>query len=366
MRVLLSICLLTCGVHLSAQLLSQTPRLLDLAALDSLLHTVTPVDADLGMRADWTALLEAARSVEADSLQADELAELLSIWQDPHLRWVARADELAVAPTGTNGEAGRVAWREKFNDAERLKREEKNASVHLHIEDGVARLEISSFGRGSDAQFLCRLRRALRKASRLELPLLLDLRGNTGGYRWRRHAVVSAVWPHSPVQEWAIRRHSEASRARLLRVAGLSAEQIAGKAEKNERWAEAADELSAERGSTDTVLVKRWAGKMPQFDGRVAVLLDAVSFSASIMLASELQQGDARRFRVFGCTPLGAPHQVTGTTVLLELPASKWAVSYPTTRSFFEPLGSESFGLSPDESRESAEQSARHWLMSGR
>ena len=69
---------------------------------------------------------------------------------------------------------------------------------------------IPSFGAGSDGAFARHFRRSRRQIRRSKRPVMLDLRGNLGGYRTRRHAVLGvfldeAGWPEEKEGRWTTR-----------------------------------------------------------------------------------------------------------------------------------------------------------------
>ena len=69
-------------------------------------------------------------------------------------------------------------------------------SSGMTIEDHGAfqRWVIPSFGSGNDRQFIRSFRRCVRRLRRADSPVMVDLRGNLGGYRTRRHAVLGALF----------------------------------------------------------------------------------------------------------------------------------------------------------------------------
>lgn len=377
-------------VFSSSQAAAQNGWVSDLYVLDSLVQAVVPLEKDSAKHRLWHQSMEDLKLVCSDSVVteaftpeswAGELVRLLSIWQDPHFRVIyplpapaSNARLLALAPMGVNGLAGQRAWIEKYQGAEASRKSIELTFDTVSSGQIIGRLAIGAFDQGRDGQFYRQLRRAIRSVNRKDALLLLDLRGNTGGLSWRRHAVRSALGLvgftglSSPTeqgvdlpQEWTIRKHSFHSQRRVLRAVGISRERVLEKAQRsNTAWSEAASLLAPALGSIDTVRKVAWAGRLPKYKGRAAVLLDAVSFSAAVMLASELQSQD--RFKVFGVPPLGRPDEMSGSSVAVRLPSTGLPIALPTTRSFFLPASPADFGLNPALTSDQSMQQARAWL----
>lgn len=157
---------------------------------------------------------------------------------------------------------------------------------------------MASFGMGSDEEFRASFKRMVREIRKSGLPIVLDLRGNLGGFRSRRHAVLSAF---VPCQEWP------------------------GEWERpwggNEMQEEAVEPMPL------------FEVKQP-LDARMAVLVDGLSFSASLLLTDALLH--AGRARVFGCAPLGRPGGCSGSPETHVLPGSGWQVEVPTSETRLE------------------------------
>lgn len=188
---------------------------------------------------------------------------------------------------------------------------------------------IPSFGAGSDAAFARHFRRSRRQVRRSKRPVMLDLRGNLGGYRTRRHAVLGvfldeAEWPEekegrwTPRPEWSVVPHMP-------------------------------------------LVVTRRLCDMP-----LAVLLDGGSFSASLLLAGALRE--AGRARVFGCAPLGIQGESSGSPGRHRLPGSGMVVWVPTVLTRHEGAGLAPFDLEGGldcDAGSMAWREAVQWLLAG-
>lgn len=308
-------------------------RIRDVQALDSLLMPrlgeVTQDEQGLSSR---TALLEGM--VTEDSLNLLDWALLVHGWlrmgNDPHLR--VRFDQLALA----SGHAGQLGlevmdwesqWR-RFGPSPSLPASAREAwlsrscpwvsswlsvpdsmSAFLPVEDAnpspkstpdqrmaiqdhgaFVRWVIPSFGHGSNRQFARDFRRCRRKIRRLDAPVMLDLRGNMGGYRTRRHAALAVFLDEN---KWPIEQEST--------------------------W-----RLQEDIGRIRPMPLVRTSRTCVQ---PLAVMLDGLSFSASLLLADALLLGE--RAQVFGQAPLGGrggcsgspkDHALSGTGLQVAIP----------------------------------------------
>ena len=166
----------------------------------------------------------------------------------------------------------------------------------MYVEDhgAFSRWVIPSFGSGSSAHFSRDFRRCRRQLRRLNQPVMLDLRGNLGGFRSRRHAVLGVFlavpqWPEEREREWS-------------------------------------DTLSVE----DVVEAMPLVRTSKVLAKPVAVMVDGLSFSASLLLADAMEL--TGRAEVFGCAPLGKAGGCTGSPEPRTLPGSRLVVDVPTRR----------------------------------
>ncbi len=164
----------------------------------------------------------------------------------------------------------------------------------MAVEDcgGYIHWTISGFGVESDRSFRKACSRMVRFIRRLDKPVLLDLRGNLGGYRTRRHAVLAAFltedqWPRESERPWGT-----------------------------------GDSTWIEVPPMPSVRFRR------PLDVPLAVLVDGLSFSASLLLADALLHSE--RAALFGCAPLGVPGGCSGSPEVHVLPGSGWRVEVPT------------------------------------
>ena len=188
---------------------------------------------------------------------------------------------------------------------------------------------IHSFGEGAPKSFRKAFSKAVRFIRRAGKPVLLDLRGNLGGFRTRRHAVLSvfldpADWPIEYERTWG---------------------------RQDTTWTEVPPMPLTSCGRP--------------LDVPLAVLLDGLSFSASLLLTDALVSTD--RAAVFGCAPLGVPGGCSGSPVSHVLPGSGWIVEVPTRMtqvSLNAPL--DSYGLTGDAGCDAgarAMEDAVSWLL---
>ena len=161
-------------------------------------------------------------------------------------------------------------------------------------EEGFVHWLIRGFGLGEERAFRREFRAAFRQVKRSGLPVLLDLRGNVGGFRSRRHAVLSAFVKAS---EWP-------------------KEQEGG-------W-------SGTNGALTAVPPMPAAKCLRPIEEPVAVIVDGLSFSASLLLVDALLH--AERARLFGRAPLGRPGGCSGNPEQHRLPGSGLIVEVPTRK----------------------------------
>ncbi|MGB0509823.1 MAG: hypothetical protein ACPGGB_02790 [Flavobacteriales bacterium] len=203
-------------------------------------------------------------------------------------------------------------------------------SSGMTIEDHGAfqRWVIPSFGSGSDRQFVRSFRRCVRRLRRAGLPVMVDLRGNLGGYRTRRHAIL-----------------------------GVFASPSAWPEEREGAWSMA--------GRFDVVPAMPIARVRRVIDAPVAVMLDGLSFSASLLLADALEHSVGAG--VFGCAPLGLHAGCSGNPEPVLLPGSGIEVLIPKRQTKLGSAPSAPFALPDDAGCDSAGAEwnrAVLWLLS--
>ena len=345
------------GLCLSWQVSSQMPgpvdgdsRRSDVSFLDSLLGprmTESVRDAD-GLAAR-DALLEVM--LDEGPLQALEWAVLVHGWLraagDPHMRVpfdrLARSRSSLPPPDAVElvdsggpwsrfgpgsrvAPSARAAWLVRtwpwisvlaghvsVGSADSL-RSHGTAGVEVPVMEvldhgAFVRWAIPGFGLGSDREFGKSFRRCVRRLRRSEKPVMLDLRGNLGGFRTRRHAVLGAFvraeeWSDEWEGAWSMDGDFErVSPAPLIRVSR-------------------------------------------PLEGPVAVLLDGLSFSASLLLAQSLEESG--RAGVFGCAPLGGRGGCSGNPVSAILPGSGLEVLVPSRQTELGSFPPSPFSLPSD------------------
>lgn len=188
---------------------------------------------------------------------------------------------------------------------------------------------VPSLGQGSDRSFAQDFRRSRRKLRRAAKPVMLDLRGNLGGYRTRRHAVLQAflateLWPEEREGAWSM------------------------------------------AGAFEAVPVMPVVRTKRPMDVSVAVMLDGGSFSASLLLADALMLSG--RARVFGCAPLGLRGGCSGSPQSTKLPGSGLWVFIPTLQTELGASGPQPFDLprhADCDAAGAAWQEAVRWLLAG-
>ena len=187
-------------------------------------------------------------------------------------------------------------------------RESDALSCGMRVEDHGAfqRWVIPSFGTGDERSFRTEFRKQVRQLERAGRPVMLDLRGNLGGFRSRRHAVLgvfldSEAWPVEREGKWSM------------------------------------------DGEFDEVPAMPLASVRRSLDVPVAVLLDGLSFSASLLLANALEE--TGRARVFGCAPLGGRGGCSGNPESWTLPGSRLEVLIPSRQTELGVLPASEFDL---------------------
>ena len=355
LRFLVWVSALVLGLSVSASAQTEgvdgPSRRMDVAFLDSLLgpRMTTPVFGSDGLAAR-DALLEAMLS--SGSLDVLDWACVVHGWlrsaNDPHMRvpfdrlTQVRSDArhpepvALVDPNGPWSRFGpgmgvppsaRAAWLERTwpwvvvladegadedvtgSGAGGSATVAVSSSMEVVDHGAFARWRISSFGADDDRSFRTLFRRCVRQLRRLDKPVMLDLRGNLGGYRSRRHAVLGAF---VSVQDWVAEREME--------------------------WVDGA--VFEPVPPMPVVRAKRPLGHA------VAVLLDGLSFSASLLLAQSLEASG--RASVFGCAPLGQRGGCSGSPLSFFLPGSALEVLIPTRQTQLGNPASVSFGLPSD------------------
>lgn len=314
--------------------LDSKQRQADVLALDSILSGAKWLSAGgIDVLASRDALLECA--YEAGDVSALEWAQSVHGWlrsaNDPHMR--VRFEDLegtqagplaalpsalldrkgpweCMAPGRGIAEGARWAWMEKTwpwvgrlcpppDGGEPAGFKEGGHSL-VGLSAGMAvvdhgafmRWVISDFSSGSPRAFRRSFRKCTRQLRRTGLPVMLDLRGNLGGYRTRRHAVLSywlapGCWP-----------------------------------EERERGWMAADGEFEPVPAMPLVKASRPSG------ARLAILVDGLSFSATLLLVDALNSRG--KTALFGETPLGFPGGCSGSPENHVLPGTGLRITVPT------------------------------------
>lgn len=203
-------------------------------------------------------------------------------------------------------------------------------SCGMRVEDHGAFLRwvIPSFGAGDERSFRTAFRKQIRQLERAGRPVMLDLRGNLGGFRSRRHAVLGVFLDS---ESWPVEREG--------------------------KW--------SMDGKFDEVPAMPLAPVRRVLDVPVAVLLDGLSFSASLLLAQSLEESG--RARVFGCAPLGGRGGCSGNPDSWTLPGSGLEVLIPSRQTELGVLPASEFDLPAEADCDSgAEEWSRAvlWLLS--
>lgn len=211
--------------------------------------------------------------------------------------------------------------------------QERMDAMSVHEHDGYIQWSIVGFGIGADRTFRREFRAAFRQVKRSGLPVLLDLRGNLGGYRTRRHAVLAAFVKPA---EWPV--------------------------EQERPW--------GEQGAALTEVPAMPALKrLRPIEAPLAVMVDGLSFSASLLLVDALLH--AERARLFGRAPLGRPGGCSGNPEQHRLPGSGLIVEVPTRQTVLllgsnQPYGLPEGGDSTGELERVQWQAALEWLHSSK
>jgi len=309
-------------------------RQADVQALDSILSGAKWLCAGgVDVLSSRDALLE--RAYKAGDVSVLEWGQAVHGWlrsaNDPHMRVrfedLARGDAgtLAAVPSGLLdrqgpwecmapgrgiAEGARWAWMEKTwpwvgrlcppADHRDSSEEIQGADPVPGLSAGMAVMDhgafmrwvISDFSSGSPSAFRRSFRKCTRQLRRAGLPVMLDLRGNLGGYRTRRHAVLS-FW--LALDRWP--------------------------QERERGWTSGEGEFETVP-ATPLVRANRPSG------ANLAILVDGLSFSASLLLVDALYSRD--RTALFGVAPLGFPGGCSGSPEDHVLPGSGLRITVPT------------------------------------
>ena len=206
------------------------------------------------------------------------------------------------------------------------------SGMRVLVKEGHVEWAIRSFGEGSEQAFRKAVRKQWRQIRRAGLPVLLDMSGNLGGFRSRRHAVLSCFldpmdWPAEMERDWEAVVDGPWEDVPSMPIVALSTDE----------------------------------------DVRLAVLVDGLSFSASLLLADALVGTD--RAILFGSAPLGVPQGCSGSPQPLVLPGSEWIVEVPTRMTRLDVPDLVEYGL--DRAWDGAPLSAHRaaaveWLLGGK
>ena len=272
------------------------------------LQSPSPASVDLLFGAAWSGF--------GPSLTLPESAR--SEWLKRTWPWVGVLGSGQILPDSMTVAAGHVP--EKAPSASGMSLEDHGAFV---------RWVIPSFGTSSASVFGREFRRIRRKIRRANVPVMLDLRGNTGGYRSRRYSVLGLFLSK---EKWPL--------------------------ETERLWGGEAPFETVEGGAL--VRSKR-AVHVP-----LSVMVDGLSFSASLLLADALVASG--RGKVFGCAPLGFPGGCSGSPVSRKLSGSGLIVEVPTREARIGGAQRGGYGLDVSGgcmTSSSPWNEAVHWMLSG-
>lgn len=191
------------------------------------------------------------------------------------------------------------------------------------------RWKISDFASGSLGEFRRAFRKCTRRLRRFQKPVMLDLRGNLGGLRTRRHAVLSfflapEYWPLERERPW-----------------------------------------NAGEGDFEPVPSMPAVRMNRPVDFPVAVLVDGLSFSASLLLTDALLTRE--KVALFGIEPLGFPGGCSGSPQDHTLPGSGVVVTVPTLYTSVGNRAPDGYGLldaPTDITGDEGWSDAVRWLLS--
>lgn len=325
-------------------------NLVSLNSRDTLMSVVQ--DGSLQSRLSWALLLHQWLRSSNDAhirvrfeLLADSLTTSLPPVPDEMLD--AGGHWEGFAPGPGSAQCARLSWMNRtwpwvgalLPDAEVFSRSNEPAAQEgpvLHagmavVDHGAfTRWVIRDFSSGTPSAFKRSFRRCIRALAKAKTPVLLDVRGNLGGFRTRRHAVLSFFLPPS---EWPEEREVAFSGPGQPLEAVIPC-------------------MPALRVS------KRHAGP-------VAVLVDGLSFSASLLLADAIVMSG--RGQLFGVQPLGQSGGCSGSPVDHMLPGSGLVVTCPTLRTSIGAGPAAPYDLVDDGSTRAGDRAWRdavRWLLS--
>jgi len=253
----------------------------------------------------------------------------------------------AFAPGRGTPQCARLAWQKKTwpwlgalvpNGAVQARSEKEALDDGLSLRAGMSvvdhgafvRWVIRDFSSGKPSEFRRSYRRCTRELRKAGTPVLLDLRGNLGGFRTRRHAVLGFFLPQS---DWPEEREAEYNSGGL---------------------------------DSSRCVSPMPAVRVPKVHAAsLAVLVDGLSFSASLLLLDALLMSD--RAGVFGVQPLGQSGGCSGSPADHMLTGSGLVVTCPTLRTTIGSGPLADYGLPDDASPEAGQQAWKNavlWLLS--
>ena len=202
---------------------------------------------------------------------------------------------------------------------------------------GAATVKITSFSDGPWGRFHRRLAKGFERAKDLNCPVIIDLRGNPGGQSPR----MESLWRHIATQPRHLPYALVAKQSTITaRANGRYYKRL------RKRWVDKHKDHSADAkyiytmatlplGETDTLFFPKKGRSPHAFRGRVAVLMDGESASASVSFAGAVQASG--RGTLIGEPCMGPQNGTMGNPYMRRLPLSGIVVSLSTAVYMAEP-----------------------------
>ncbi len=228
---------------------------------------------------------------------------------------------------------------EKYSLMERGNNKSKQfTGLHWEIEDNIARLSIWTFGSDSDRKYSKALKKGfkeLNKSSRKgeSQCLVIDLRGNTGGYLDR----MLEIFEYLPCEEdvilnsYIFRKSPETGEEVSQFYKGIYKKIVEKWSDAYQGFRQMRKVAELEVGKVDTLFFdKREIKKVEKWKGQTILLIDGLSASASVSFASFFK--DLELGPILGEPCMGPKSGTFGDPVTRVLPGSRISIDISTSR----------------------------------
>lgn len=235
-----------------------------------------------------------------------------------------------------DGSPASVSYDARNASAKRPRKERHDAppTWSLEMEGSLAVLKVRSFSSGGTGAFYRFLRRSFKQLEQAGVEhLVLDIRQNTGGSSGRMEALMRFVLADSlAIPNRIAVRQSPNSKALLESKAGrIKLWLMQRMAKRDEQVAHYLRMRELPIGARDTLV---YTAKPPiekhRFDGKCYLLMDGLSGSASVSMASVFRQYD--RGLILGTPCLGPMSGTWGNPAVVHLPETELDIVVSTLR----------------------------------